>query len=49
MLRTILAGSIFNVSKVFASFPLLIGAGDLVIDCLRLCGIQVKILLMQIL
>ena len=46
VLRT---GSIFNLSKMFASLALLIGAGDLVMDCLRLCGIQVKLLLIQIL
>ena len=42
------AGSTSNVSKMFSSFPLLIWAGDIVMDCLRLFGIQVKLLLMQI-
>ena len=49
VLRTMQAGSIFKMSKMFASLPLLIGAGDLVMDYLRLCGIHVKLLLMQIL
>ena len=48
MLRTMQSGPIFHVSKMFASLPLLIGAGDLVMDFLRLCDIQVKVLLMQI-
>ena len=49
MLHTMQAGSIFNVSEMFVSLALLIEAGDLVMDCLRLCGIQVKLLLIQIL
>ena len=43
------AGSFFNVSRIFASVPRFIGVGNLVMDCLRLCDIQVKLLLMQIL
>ena len=42
------AGTIFNVPKLFVSHLLLTGVGDLVMDCSRLCGIQVKLLLMQI-
>ena len=40
---------IFNMPKMFASLALLTGAGDLVVDCLRLSCIQVKLLLIQIL
>ena len=43
------ARSIFNVSKMFASHALLIETGGLVMECLHLCGIHVKLLLMQIL
>ena len=39
-------GSFFNVSGIFASVPLLVGVGNLVTECLRLCDIQVKLLLM---
>ena len=49
MLCTIQAGPIFSESKMFVSLPLLIGPEIYVMDCLHLCGIQVKLLLMQIL
>ena len=35
--------------SIFPSHALLTGTGDLVMDCLHLCGIHVKLLLMQIL